>query len=305
MKKLISGIIIASTVLSAGAVFAQETDLPMLISQQENTYDKVNLNGILEEYADNQLWMNDGNSQFVINTDENTVFVNAEGKKIKAEDLEKNSTLMIVSDIAQTRSIPPQSYGYVVAEATENALPVYSEIAAIGTDDEGNTVISGKDCQYEIIVTENTPGIEKIENLKVGDELLAYSQIITMSIPAKVPAEKVVILTEETADNSDEIYIGGIKVEDVVIEDGITLIPLRKICEDLGYTVEWDGEKSAVSVGTLQMGVYIRIGENKYSKAKMAASVLSKAPTLINEKTYVPSEFFTEILEQTVTNGKA
>ena len=305
MKKIMSGVIVAAMMLSPAASFAQEFDAPILISQQEFTYDKVNMIGVFEELSEGQLWMKDGDSEFVINTDSETVFVNAEGKTIKAEDLKKGATLMIVSAIAQTRSIPPQSYGYVVAEAGENVLPIYAEIAEISKDKHGNTFLSGKDGQYEIIVNENTPGIENIAELKVGDKLLAYSTIITMSIPAKVPAESVVILSENAAENTGDIYIGGIKVDDVIVEGDITLIPLRKVCEALGYTVEWNDEKKAVTVGTMQMGVNIRIGENKYSKSKMVEAVLPKAPTIINGKTNVPAEFFTEILQQTITYGKA
>ena len=305
MKKIMSGVIVAAMMLSPAASFAQEIDAPILISQQEFTYDKVNMIGVFEELSEGQLWMKDGDSEFVINTDSETVFVNAEGKTIKAEDLKKGATLMIVSAIAQTRSIPPQSYGYVVAEAGENVLPIYAEIAEISKDKHGNTFLSGKDGQYEIIVNENTPGIENIAELKVGDKLLAYSTIKTMSIPAKVPAESVVILSENAAENTGDIYIGGIKVDDVIVEGDITLIPLRKVCEALGYTVEWNDEKKAVTVGTMQMGVNIRIGENKYSKSKMVEAVLPKAPTIINGKTYVPAEFFTEILQQTITYGKA
>ena len=50
------------------------------------------------------------------------------------------------------------------------------------------------------------------------------------------------------------------------------------------------------------MGVNFRIGENKYAKSKMAAFTLSKAPVVIDEKTYVPSDFFTEVLEANVTD---
>lgn len=302
MKKIVTGMIIAATMVSGVSAFAQDTDAPMLISQKEYTYDKVNMSGIFEEYTDNQLWMKDGENQFVINVDESTLFIDLNGNKIKAEDLEKGTTLMIVSDIAQTRSIPPQSYGYVVAETSEDISPVYAEINDITKDEQGNTILSSADGNYEIILGAET---SEIDTIKAGSKVLAYSNLITMSIPAKVPAEKIVILEENEKPEADGLYIGGKKVEDAVSENGTTMIPLRKICEELGYTVEWNDERKSINVGTLQMGVYLQIGENKYSKAKMAAWELSSAPVIINEKTYVPVDFFTDILEVEVTNNIA
>ena len=298
MKKIITGIIVAATMLSGTASFAQDADINIIAARQEITYDKVTMNGIFEELSDGQLWLKDGEKEFVINTDESTIFVDKNGSLIKAEDIKKGTNLMVVSSAAQTRSIPPQSYGYVIAEVTEDAMPIYAEINEITKDESGNTVLSGADGQYDIIVNANTPGIEDIDALKKGDQLLAYSKIVTMSIPAKVPAEKVVILKN----NAKEIYVDGKKVDNVIYEDGIALLPVRKICEDLGYTVEWDDANKAITVGTVQMGVNFRIGENKYAKSKMAAFTLSKAPVVIDEKTYVPSDFFTEVLEANVTD---
>ncbi len=298
MKKIITGIIVAATMLSGTASFAQDADINIIAARQEITYDKVTMNGIFEELSDGQLWLKDGEKEFVINTDESTIFVDKNGSLIKAEDIKKGTNLMVVSSAAQTRSIPPQSYGYVIAEVTEDAMPIYAEINEITKDESGNTVLSGADGQYDIIVNANTPGIEDIDALKKGDQLLAYSKIVTMSIPAKVPAEKVVILKS----NAKEIYVDGKKVDNVIYEDGIALLPVRKICEDLGYTVEWDDANKAITVGTVQMGVNFRIGENKYAKSKMAAFTLSKAPVVIDEKTYVPSDFFTEVLEANVTD---
>lgn len=304
MKKIVTGIIIAATMVSGVSAFAQEIDAPLLIAQKEYTYDKVNMNGIFEEFTDNQLWMKDGEREFVINVDESTLFIDLNGNAIKSEDLKKGTTLMIVSDIAQTRSIPPQSYGYVVAETSEEFSPVYAEISEVVQDEQGNTVLSSIDGNYEIILGSETQGAE-LDSLKAGSKVLAYSKLITMSIPAKVPAEKLVILENTEKVESKGLYIGGKKVEDTVSENGTTLVPLRKICEELGYTVEWNNEKKSITVGTLQMGVNLRIGENKYSKAKIVASELSSAPVIINDKTYVPVDFFTEILEAEVTNNIA
>ena len=73
------------------------------------------------------------------------------------------------------------------------------------------------------------------------------------------------------------------------------MLPLRKITETLGMTVDWDGETRTV---ILNGGIFsIKIGENSYAKGKMMPVELNSAPEIVNDLTYVPVEYFTEILE--------
>ena len=80
-------------------------------------------------------------------------------------------------------------------------------------------------------------------------------------------------------------------------KDGNVFLPVRAVCEKAGLDVEWNDGLRAVRVGIVQMGVTFNIGANKYNKAKMAAEELSAAPELIDEKAYLPLDFFTEMLE--------
>ena len=80
-----------------------------------------------------------------------------------------------------------------------------------------------------------------------------------------------------------------------------TIQPIRAIAEKLGLEVAWDDGLKAVSVGTIPMGVTFNIGLNSYTKARMMPQTLSAAPIAENERTFVPVDFFTEILEAEVT----
>ena len=79
------------------------------------------------------------------------------------------------------------------------------------------------------------------------------------------------------------------------------LVPVRAVAEALGYEVNWDGDLRAVTVGTEQMGVNFVIGENSYKKSKMTPFVLEAAPVIINDYTYVPVSFFSDVLEADIT----
>lgn len=78
-------------------------------------------------------------------------------------------------------------------------------------------------------------------------------------------------------------------------KENTMMVPLRSLAEGLGYTVEWDGETKSIY---LNGGIYsLKIGENAYGVGKMMPQPLSFAPEIGNDDlTYVPFEYFTEIL---------
>lgn len=170
------------------------------------------------------------------------------------------------------------------------------------------------------VVPELTKRIVKMDDIEVGTQLAIYSETATMSIPAQLNAYKAVILErehEDTAKGMEGINKPVISVPDgkkdikitvngvegnvtAVYTDGVCMLPVRYVCEGLGLDVDWSDSLQAVTVGTVQMGANFAIGENSYKKAKMTAFTLTKAPELIDDKTYVPLDFFTEILEAQV-----
>lgn len=321
-KKILAGVISTAMLLSlTGAVTAEDNDkyvMPvsaensediMVISPIESTYDKMIMQGTVTEIVDGQVIFSDGETEFAINTDEKTIFVDEKGELSEIRDIKVNDSMMIVSSLAQTRSIPPQSYGYVIAKADGDIMPIYIEVEDINEDDKGNTFLTGRGGQYDVIFSSETEGDTK--NIQEGTQLLAYSKIMTMSIPAKVPAEKIVVLEENTTPEKtvtvfDKIVVNG-TVINASVKDGDTyLLPVRAISTALGLDVAWDDQLKAVTVGTVPMGINFNIGENSYNKARMMPFTLSSAPMLFEDTTFVPSDFFTEVLgaELTIEEGQ-
>ena len=80
--------------------------------------------------------------------------------------------------------------------------------------------------------------------------------------------------------------------------DGITMIPLRATLEKMGFTVEWNEEGKTVEMTKGAQWTSIKIGENSYFKNRMAPEPLSRAPIIVDGRTLVPAEFFSEILSK-------
>lgn len=323
MKRLLAGIL-ATSILSCSAVFAEEHI--MLISENPaadeapaaEAYDKVELYGKAEVKEDGLYIIDDyAYPEVKLNVDENTLYIDGLGYKTALEAIESGDSIKVIASQAMTRSLPPQTYASVVIEADEEGgFPFYVEVSKMDTDNSGNTIAISKDGNYQILFTEETviepfatKNIVTVEDIKEGSRLLVSASIMTMSIPAHVPAEKVVILpeailaeTEEETKIPDAVVINGkeFKTEEIAAlafqQDGVYFLPVRAICEAAGYEVVWDNDLKAITVGTTAMGVTFNIGTNAYTKARMAHQTLSAAPMLVDGKTFVPADFFTVIL---------
>lgn len=89
-----------------------------------------------------------------------------------------------------------------------------------------------------------------------------------------------------------------------VVKDGVVMLPLRELAEADGLTVEWEED---TNTAVLNSGMFsVTLGENKYIKGRMKALELDCAPVLIDDKTYVPASFFTDVLDKyiEVKNGE-
>lgn len=321
MRKILTGVL-AAAMLSANVVALAEEEVMlisanpaekdiMLISENPAeeevvaVYDKAILAGTVK--LDEELYIIDENEQeIVINTDENTLFVTKEGFKTSREELKDGDKVTVVAASAMTMSLPPQVYGYVVMVGEE--LPIYVEVSSIETDEDENTVLFSKDGNYKVVIGEETEfapfatrNIVGLADIKEGSRILVYSNLMTMSIPAMMPAQKVVILPDEamvSEETEPETIVLNGETLDAEIKniDGAYLLPVRKVSETAGLAVAWDDTLKAVTVGTTPMGVTFNVGENSYTKAKMMPMTLSSAPIIIDDLTYVPVDFFTELL---------
>ena len=83
-------------------------------------------------------------------------------------------------------------------------------------------------------------------------------------------------------------------------DNKVTMIPLKLVSEALGYEVEWNGETRAVELKKGAHWTMVKIGEDRYTFAKMAPISLGTAPEIKDGRTYVPLNFVTDILKADV-----
>lgn len=140
--------------------------------------------------------------------------------------------------------------------------------------------------EEEKILTLNDAEVELVSDLE--DDL--YNNLPTTPGVTVQP-----IIKESTKVFFNEKVI-DLDVEMQVIE-GVTMMPLAQTLRSMGYTVKWDEVTQTVEINKNAQWTSVKIGENAYFKNKMAASPLSKAPMIIKNRTLVPMEFFSSILD--------
>jgi hypothetical protein len=144
----------------------------------------------------------------------------------------------------------------------------------------------------------------------------------TKSIPAQTTPEKVVVLFEEELPpveeektverdlSSAEIIVNEQKIEAPAAylnEEGTVMVPLRAIAEALGFELDWNGKTQRIA---LSERIFLKIGEDNYTYPKTpvesgtilvqteSTSIqLGAAPELINGTTFVPLNFFREVVQ--------
>ena len=138
--------------------------------------------------------------------------------------------------------------------------------------------------------------------------VLAAITFVSISVPALAAEAEVqpytIIVSEQTVDLSD--------LPRAPYREGETvMVPLRKIGEALGYTVDWDAQTGAITIddeyiqkATLYNGLEKAVFEGYLQIINMSREVENSAKTVVYDGyTYVPLEFFQEFLNDTAVEG--
>ena len=255
---------------------------------------------------------------------ENTLVFNSKGEKKEVKDIEKDADITVFTNSYSPAPLimPPQYQADVII------INDGEEIGSVNVDTyiaDGERLINAVN-SLVLNIGETTKIVDKDGKEVKADELankdlVVFYTITTRSIPAQTTPEKVVVLGEnETAlaqiadaqnvtaetptpapvetpeiSSATAVVVGNNTVTNIYSKDDVLMVPLREIAEELGFTVEWDGNLRAV---ILNGGMYsLKIGENSYVKGKMMPVELKAAPEIKDDLTYVPVEYFTEVLE--------
>jgi len=216
-------------------------------------------------------------------------------------ELEAGVRISVIASPASTFSIPAQCAAYVVftnvdGEASAKLL----EIDEILKKANGDYVIEDSNHEYIVTAAEKTvllpyrtKQILMPESLKKGDRILVWSEIMTLSLPAQMIADKIVLLPgwEQTTGCQTESGYDGQSAE-----DGEDMLPLKPIAEALGFEVHWTGHAKRVDLVQGAQTYTMNIGSFDYGVQKMRY-VLEKAPEIRDGRTFVPKAFFNELMQ--------
>ncbi len=158
------------------------------------------------------------------------------------------------------------------------------------------------DGELKLNISEETPLLNQqgkaieLKDLQ-GKELMVFYSITTRSLPPQTPPTKIIAL-DIVKDETPEVSTGvqGIIANDHYMKDGVKMIPLRKVAEHLGYTVQHEPKINGAVVTLQNSSFTISRGEKMYGYNK-SIQKFDAAPELKDMKTYV-SEDFLELLIQ-------
>lgn len=301
MKKIISLSLAAILALSV-LVFAEKAQNDvMLIAESPEVAEpeKVTVNGVVSEVADDYIVI--GENEYQFNIDENTYICDYDLNPI--ESLKKDDVISVIADSRTTRSIPPQAYAYYVFVNTENSqsYPIYATV-----DTNNGSEIMSKDGNNRIVFSEETPVLAhkikimlKAADITPNSEIVAFASVVGMSLPAHVAAEKIAVLS--LADVSEKEVETGITIGDKTFEyadsslfpeGSAPRLPLRAVCESLGYTVDWDDSDWSVYItGKERQTIKVQIGHEMFEGQSE-----ENYPVIVDSRTYVTSELFDLLL---------
>lgn len=193
------------------------------------------------------------------------------------------------------------------------------------------------DGSLQLNVSDKTVIVDEDGKVFKGDiknrKLVVIYGITTMSIPAQTPPTKIIVLFEtavapiltmpapetvvppilvvpksETPEASEPavsnkklaLTVNNISLkstEPFLNDKGIVMVPFRDVCEALNLKITWNDEDKSI---VLDNKISFSVGKDVYNLNKSIIT-LGTAPVIVDEKTFVPLKFFTEVLN--LNNG--
>lgn len=123
---------------------------------------------------------------------------------------------------------------------------------------------------------------------------LALAGALTLSSMAAMAAD----------DNKVIVNGNEIAADYIITEAGEKMIPLRGVCEELGFEVKWIEESRAIELVKGPVFITCSPDFDGYAFSRMAHQPLGTAPVLLEGTTYVPASFVNEILGGTIDTAE-
>lgn len=300
MKKI--GTIAMAALLTgslAGGIpaFAQEEAAQVISAKEEDTTNYMKFTGVIQniEKGEGEIRLTVENEEkliMILRINDDSLLLNSgTTEKIQKEDLKKGATIEGYYDKNK-----PMILIYPATVTPELVIvkdeDIFGEVKVSKFDENFLSLDKGLKlniAEETILLNQQGKAIEK-KDLK-GKELVVFYTATTKSLPPQTTPSKIIALdyvTEEMAKVQDII------AADHYMKDGVKMIPLRKVAEQLGYTVQSQPKVNGALVTLENSSFTITRGDKTYGYNK-SIRTFEVAPELKGMKTYV-SEDFLELL---------
>ena len=313
MKKILLVFSLLMIFMSFSVALAEEQQVAKLQPSAAGWYHNnvIFTKGQLTEINDGSVRVEGegGYRDIVLNISPTTHLVNAEdGTPVPFSSLQKGASVVAYYGPGVSKSMPPQgnAFALVVGTPAKGSAGIYMKAGSVQkTDDEKIKVLSSNGDRLITITNEVFPNLNAI---KEGSDLLVWYDMMTLSIPGQAAATKAVLLPATIkvhigagviVANGKELALG--QGDSIITRGKTVLLPLRVIAENLGYNIVWQAEQKQIELKDgIDTVATFKIGSNSYQKGQEVIG-LAAAPELVNGKTLVPVEFFTNVLNMKVS----
>ena len=165
--------------------------------QTQAVQDVLFTSGVILEVQDNLLVIKgEGHHNLVAAVvTENTYLLNGKnGKDKKLSSFKVGKEVTVYYSPKMTRSIPPQAEAYaVVLGENSEKMGKFFKVEEVNMS-EDKTCVSVINTNESLIATVDKKANKNFAEIKAGDNLMVWYDMMTMSLPARTNANKVVIL---------------------------------------------------------------------------------------------------------------
>ena len=187
-----------ATMLMAGSAVAnannvENKEVPVTKAYQAQAVEEVLFTtGKIIEVNENMIVVKgEHNIIAAVITDE-TYLLNGKAKKLSSFKVGKEVT--VYHSPKMTRSIPAQTVSYAIVLGTNDEKQgKYFKVDKVTLSEDGSYV-SVIDTTHNLIATIDKKACKDFTSIKSGDELIVWYNMMTMSLPARTNAQKVLIL---------------------------------------------------------------------------------------------------------------
>ncbi len=327
LKKSIGSLALACTIIACPAIaLAADTgtdpnisldtpvlDAPMVVADTIMVYGSIL--DISEDGEITAVHIKNSNDQdpyqeIILNIGPGTMILNAaNGAVLDIDSLKADATIYAYTSQAMTRSIPAQSNAEVILVdiPADMGAPNYVTVNEIIENEDGSITLN-TDRDLLLSISEDTMIKDQdgndlaITDINESMKLLAYYQMMTLSLPAQAHADQVVLLsTPMLIDDVEAAPIFSIATEGVdlnqvlsfegaepIEQDGVWLMPLRQVMEANGYTVSWDAATRGIELSKEGSATYTLATNNANAVMDDAEALVLSQPIInIDGSSYI------------------